>query len=197
MNDAASAAEAVKPERKYSRGRLVTLALSLAVIAYAADQLTKCWVETNMYEGEVIPVIPPILNWYFIRNPGAAFSIGTEFTWVFSLLMAFVFVLVLFLLRKLGSLWWAVALGGLLGGVAGNLTDRLFRPPSFLNGHVVDFISVPNFAIFNIADSFIVCSMIGVCLLMFVGRKIDGTKDSEHDDAASASVEGSGEAGRD
>lgn len=179
MNDAASAPAAEKPVRRFTRGRLVGLALSIAIIAYAADQLTKMWVENNMYEGQVIPVVPPLLNWYFIRNPGAAFSIGTEYTWVFALLMAFVFVLVLFLLRKLGSLWWAVALGGLLGGVAGNLTDRLFRPPAFLHGHVVDFISVPNFAIFNIADSFIVCSMIGICLLMFVGRKIDGTKEAD------------------
>lgn len=177
MNDDPVVTAPEEPAKKHSRGRLVAMALSLAIIAYAADQLTKWWVENNMYEGQVISVIPPVLNWYFIRNPGAAFSIGTEFTWVFSLLMAAVFIFVLFLLRKLGSLWWAVALGGLLGGVAGNLTDRLFRPPAFFHGHVVDFISVPNFAIFNIADSFIVCSMIGICLLMFVGRRVDGTKD--------------------
>ena len=69
-----------------------------------------------------------------------------------------------------------MALGGLLGGAAGNLTDRLFREPSFGMGHVVDFIALPNFAIFNIADSLVVCSMIGICLLIFRGVGVDGRK---------------------
>ena len=72
----------------------------------------------------------------------------------------------------------AAALGGLAGGVLGNLTDRLFRPPAFGRGHVVDMISVPHFAIFNVADSFIVCSVIGVALLVMTGRRLDGTREA-------------------
>ena len=64
------------------------------------------------------------------------------------------------------------------GGVLGNLTDRLFRPPAFGRGHVVDMISVPHFAIFNVADSFIVCSVIGVALLVMTGRRLDGTREA-------------------
>ncbi|GAA3683572.1 signal peptidase II [Arthrobacter ginkgonis] len=162
----------VRPARR----RLAALALAIAVVGYGLDQLTKWIVETRMYEGQSIDVLPPLLRWHFIRNPGAAFSIGTDVTWIFTLVMAAVVAYILVLLRKVTSLVWAVALGALLAGAAGNLTDRLFREPSFGMGHVVDFIALPNFAIFNIADSLIVCSMIGICLLMFRGIALDGTR---------------------
>ena len=69
-------------------------------------------------------------------------------------------------------------LGGLAGGVLGNLTDRLFRPPSFGQGHVVDMISVPRFAVFNVADSFIVCSILAIAFLVMTGRRLDGTREA-------------------
>lgn len=165
------------PERPRA-GRLAWLALAVAAVAYAADQLTKLWVERTMALGESIPVIPGVLRWHYILNPGAAFSIGEGHTWVFTLIQAGAAVVALVLIARVRSLPWALALGGLAGGVLGNLTDRLFRPPSFGQGHVVDMISVPNFAIFNVADSFIVCSMVAVCLLLFTGRRLDGTRDA-------------------
>lgn len=157
------------------RGWIAVLVLAAG---YVLDQLTKRWVETTMTEGQVIEVLPPLLRWHFIRNPGAAFSIGEEHTWVFTIIQASVAVFVVVLLFRVRSTVWALALGGLLGGVLGNLTDRLLRPPGFGVGHVVDFIALPNFAIFNIADSLIVCSMIGIVLLMFTGRRIDGTRET-------------------
>ena len=164
------------PSARPAGRRLAALALAIAAVGYGLDQITKWIVETRMYEGQSIDVLPPLLRWHFIRNPGAAFSIGTEVTWIFTLVMAAVVAYILVLLRKVTSLAWAVALGALLAGAAGNLTDRLFREPSFGMGHVVDFIALPNFAIFNIADSLIVCSMIGICLLMFRGIGLDGTR---------------------
>jgi signal peptidase II len=154
------------------------IALLVVAVGYVLDQLTKRWVETTMIEGQVIDVLPPLLRWHFIRNPGAAFSIGEEHTWVFTIIQAAVAVFVVVLLFRVRSTVWALALGGLLGGVLGNLTDRLLRPPGFGVGHVVDFIALPNFAIFNIADSLIVCSMIGIVLLMFTGRRLDGTRET-------------------
>ncbi|HEY4615862.1 MAG TPA: signal peptidase II [Citricoccus sp.] len=155
------------------------MAVVVLAVGYVADQLTKRWVETTMAEGQVIDVLPPLLRWHFIRNPGAAFSIGEEHTWVFTLIQAGVAVFVAVLLVRVRSTAWALALGGLLGGVLGNLTDRLLRPPAFGVGHVVDFIALPNFAIFNIADSLIVCSMVGIVLLMFTGRRLDGTREPQ------------------
>lgn len=174
--------------RTPSRRTALIVAAALAVFAWAADQLTKIWVESTMTLGEQTEVLPPVLYWRYHLNPGAAFSMGTDYTWVFTLIMIGVLGYVAFKSRELGGSWlWTLGLGGLAGGVAGNLTDRIFRAPSlteegfnsFGQGHVVDFIAVPNFAIFNIADSFIVCSIIAICTMMIFGLNLDGTR--EHD----------------
>ncbi|MCH8564790.1 signal peptidase II [Nesterenkonia sp. LB17] len=172
--------------RTPSRRTALIVAAALAVFAWAADQLTKVWVETTMTLGERTEVLPPVLYWRYHLNPGAAFSMGTDYTWVFTLIMIAVLGYVVFKSRDLGGSWlWTLGLGGLAGGVAGNLTDRIFRDPSlngegistFGQGHVVDFIAVPNFAIFNIADSFIVCSIIAICTMMVFGLNLDGTRE--------------------
>ncbi|WP_426303004.1 signal peptidase II [Arthrobacter sp. R-11] len=162
--------------RRTPRPGLLWLFAGFAAFAYAFDQLTKLWVTSTMVEGERIPVLPPLLHWYYIRNSGAAFSIGENVTWVFTLVMAGVSVAIFFQLRKLGSVWWALSLGLLLGGALGNLTDRLFREPSFAMGHVVDFIQLPNFAIFNVADSAVVSAVVVICLLTLRGIGLDGSK---------------------
>jgi signal peptidase II len=148
-------------------------------VAYVLDQLTKWWVVSTMTEGQVTPVLPPVLNWRFIRNPGAAFSIGTDYTWVFTIIMVVVAAAIVLQVRKVASWGWSVALGLVLGGALGNLTDRLFREPSFGQGHVVDFIALPNFAIFNIADSAVVSGVVLICLLTFRGIGMDGLRGSD------------------
>jgi signal peptidase II len=173
---AADAAHPAPSSPRPGKRLLLSLFAGFAVFAYAFDQLTKIWVTTTMVEGERIPVLPPLLHWYFIRNSGAAFSIGENVTWVFSIIMAGVSIAILFQVRKLGSAWWALALGLLLGGALGNLTDRLFREPSFAMGHVVDFIQLPNFAIFNIADSAVVSAVSIICILTLRGISLDGSR---------------------
>ncbi|MEE1620279.1 signal peptidase II [Zafaria sp. Z1313] len=190
---AATAADGTGPARS-RRYALILLAVALG--ALALDQFTKWLVQSTMELGESIPVIPPVLSWHYILNPGAAFSIGTDVTWVFTLVQATVVVYILaFPLRKVSSVVWAAALGGVLGGAAGNLMDRLFREPSFGMGHVVDFIAVPNFAIFNIADSFVVCSMIVVCVLIFRGIGLDGRKADAAEAGDGTGAPGSGTGG--
>lgn len=174
-DDLTDASRPELPVRKW-RPAMLWLFSGLAVFAYAFDQLTKLWVTSTMTEGERIPVLPPLLHWYYIRNSGAAFSIGENVTWIFTIVMAGVSVAILLQLRRLGSAWWALSLGLLLGGALGNLTDRLFREPSFAMGHVVDFIQVPNFAIFNIADSAVVSGVVIICLLTLRGVGMDGTR---------------------
>lgn len=163
---------AAKPYRR----SVWLLWLGVAAFAYACDQFTKWWVSSTMDLGEKIPVIPGVLQWYHILNSGAAFSIGENFTWVFSIVMAVVSVAIIILVRRVRSFWWAIGLGLVLGGALGNLTDRLFRPPSFGMGHVVDFISFPHFAIFNMADMAVVGGVITICLLTLLGIGMDGKK---------------------
>jgi signal peptidase II len=166
----------------------VTVAMVLALSAWLLDQGTKLWVERSMEIGQQIDAIPPVLYWRYHLNPGAAFSMGTDHTWVFTIIQTVVLGVGLFYLSRLGGSWlWTLAVGGLIGGVAGNLTDRLFRAPSlvegsfeqFGQGHVVDMIAVPHFAVFNVADSFIVCSIIGLCAMMLFGLNMDGTRDGK------------------
>lgn len=170
------------------------IALIPMVIAYIADLWTKEAVLANMTEGQRIPVIEPILSWHFIRNPGAAFSIGTEHTWIFTIIQAAGLLIVLYLIVfRARTLPWLITLGCLGGGIAGNLTDRLFREPAFGIGHVIDFIAFPNFAIFNIADSFIVVSIIVIVILVMMGKTLDGqpeTDDTTQDPSNDSPVSG-------
>ena len=121
-----------------------------------------------------------------LRNSGAAFSIGTSVTVVFTLIALGVIVAILRTARRLRSIPWAVTLGLLLGGAAGNLGDRLLRSPGFLRGHVVDWIQLPHWPVFNVADSCIVCGGILAVLLAARGISIDGTRH-----AAASPAEGS------
>ena len=156
-------------------------ALALAVLVFVIDQGSKYLVVTQMRLGERITVVDGLLWWYSIRNSGAAFSMGENVTWIFTLIMVVAATVVMYLLRRARALSWALALGGLLGGICGNLFDRLFREPGFGSGHVVDFISVPNFAIFNIADSAICVCMALIVFLNFRGLNLNGTRAQNSD----------------
>lgn len=171
-----------------TRRKLLWFWLAVAAFAYLCDQLSKWWVSSSLELGERVPVIPGLLQWYHILNPGAAFSIGEDFTWVFTIVMVVVSGLIIFMGRKLGSAWWALGLGLVLGGALGNLTDRLLRPPSFGMGHVVDFISFPNFAIFNVADMAVVGGVATICLLTLLGISVDGRKTPSANTAAASAA---------
>ena len=162
------------------RGRTTSLVLlaAVAVCVYGLDQLVKGIVERTMTEGQVIEVLGPVLQWYFVRNPGAAFSIASGQTWIFTIFAIAVIVAIVIVSRRIGSIAWATVFGLVLGGVLGNLTDRLLRPPSFGQGHVVDYISTPWLmpAIYNIADIGIVFGMITFVWLTIRDVKLDGSR---------------------
>lgn len=159
----------------------------LAVTVLAADQFTKHLAIQGLPSEEPVPIIGEFLIFYLVRNPGAAFSLGEEVTWIFTLALAAVAVVIVWLAAtRVRSRLWAVALGLLLGGVLGNLTDRLLRAPGFPVGHVVDFINTPWMmpAIYNVADIFIVTMMIGVSLLVLIGIGFDGSRERRAEPAA-------------
>lgn len=153
------------------------LLLGVAIVVYVADQLTKNWVVNTLPEGTPVPVLGEFLQWYFVRNPGAAFSMASGATWIFTILAVVVVVVIVWQIRRLGSRSWALFFALLLGGVLGNLTDRLTREPGFPVGHVIDFISTPWMipAIYNIADMAIVVGMGLFILISLLGLPMDGS----------------------
>lgn len=157
----------------------------------AADQFSKQLAIQSLDPGRTVPVLGDALQWHLVYNPGAAFSLGEGVTWVFTLAMALVASAIVWLaITRIRSRLWAVVLGLLLGGVLGNLVDRMFRDPGFAVGHVVDFILTPWMwfwttpAIYNVADVFIVSMMISVALLTLVGIRFDGSREKDHAAAA-------------
>ncbi|WP_171171714.1 signal peptidase II [Streptomyces sp. I05A-00742] len=156
------------------RRRLAVL-FSIAAFAYLLDLSSKMLVVAKLEHHDPIEVIGTWLQLDVIRNRGAAFSLGETMTIVFTCIASAVIVVIARIARKLYSLPWAIALGLLLGGAFGNLTDRLFRTPGGLEGGVVDWIAPAHFAVFNLADSAIVCGGFLIVILSFRGLDPDGT----------------------
>lgn len=162
------------------------------MLVYVADQLSKVWVVANLTPGEVHPRLGELLQFVFVRNSGAAFSLASGSTWIFSIAAAVVTVFIIAYAPRIRSMGWAALFGMLLGGTLGNLTDRLLREPSFGLGHVIDFIQIYGFpAIFNVADIFIVSSMGLFIILTLRGVGIDGTRQTgkrRHDETDAVST---------
>ena len=177
-------------ERAAKVGTTALLVLAgAAILVYGLDQFAKYLVVTNLTEGDVVPVLGNALQWQFVRNPGAAFSLASGMTWIFTILAAGVITFIAWFARRIRSIAWALVFGLLLGGVLGNLTDRLLREPGFGVGHVIDFISTPWLipAIYNVADMAIVSSMVLFMILTIRGVGLDGTRQvREPKDAAGA-----------
>ena len=159
------------PHRRKARNLFVAVALA----AYAVDVGSKFWAVERLAGGD-IEVFGDWFRLHLTRNAGAAFSTGTEFTIVFSLVAITAFCVVLWLSRRVGDRIWAVAFGLLIAGIAGNLTDRLLRDPGPLRGHVVDLFAIPHWPIFNVAD---ICIDVAAALILiqaFRGVRIDGSR---------------------
>ncbi|MBZ8178131.1 signal peptidase II [Corynebacterium poyangense] len=132
------------------------------VIALVAllDQLSKSVIVANLAPGQPLYLVGNWFRFLLVYNPGAAFSFGTGATWVFTCIQIAFLILAAIVIPRIKDSWSVLALALVAGGALGNLIDRLFREPTFFLGHVVDFISVGSFAIFNLADSAITCGVI-------------------------------------
>lgn len=134
----------------------------IALVVAIFDQATKALAVATLEDKPAISAIPHILNFRFARNSGAAFSMGESFTLVFTLISTLVVLAIILFGGRLQGVN-STLLSLVLGGVSGNLLDRFFRSPGFLRGHVVDWIELPHWPIFNVADSCVV-----VAALIFV-----------------------------
>jgi signal peptidase II len=136
-----------------------SLSKRLYLIAWSIwlfDLATKSWALANLDSRTPIKLIGSVLQLTLVKNPGAAFSFAEGATVVFSIFACFVVAAIAYYSFKITSKGWSVVLGLALGGILGNLSDRIFREPGFLTGHVIDWIELPNWPVFNIADSAIV-----------------------------------------
>ena len=126
------------------------------------DQWVKLWLLATAEPGVAKPLIGDLVRLNLTFNDSAAFSLGFGLTWLFTLISSLAAAALIWYSRKIESVSWAIMAGVLLGGVCGNLIDRLTKEPGFPNGHVIDYLQIPfNFPIFNIADMAIVtiCSL--------------------------------------
>jgi len=178
------------PTRRRRRRVVVLLAVAAAVLI--TDVITKSVVVATLSPPRApIRLLGGLLTLRVTRNPGAAFSIGgPSVTAVFALIAVGVIVFILRTSRRIQSLAWAVTLGLLLGGATGNLIDRLARAPGPFRGYVVDWIQLPHWPVFNVADSCIVCGGILAVLLAVRGVRIDGTAANLPRGAGSGNQEG-------
>jgi signal peptidase II len=185
--DGVEVAEADEPPVQ-ARGLALALLATAVVVAVGLDLLTKQLALTHLSDGSTARILGGAIYFDLTRNSGAAFSFGSDYTFIFPIIATVVLVGIVVLARRLRSVPWAIALGLIFGGAMGNLLDRMFRAPGPLHGHVVDFISAfapagRYFPIFNVADSALFCGVVLAIILEFTGHRRDGTR-VRHSDRA-------------
>ncbi|TNM45145.1 signal peptidase II [Nocardioides albidus] len=149
---------------------------SVTVLMVAVDQVAKVLAVRHLTGEPDREVVGELLQLHLTYNPGAAFSLGTRFTVAITCLAWVATLVVLWASRRVASKVWAVGLGLLLAGIDGNLVDRMTREPGVFRGHVVDFLMLPNWPVFNVAD---VCINVGVGLILLQvlrGVGLDGRR---------------------
>jgi signal peptidase II len=179
MSEPASESEAQGTEATAPPPRRGLLLILVAAVVLTADVLTKIAVVAALEGERPVRLLGGAVYLQLVRNPGAAFSMATGMTWVLSLIAIAVVIAIGWILPKLRSVGWAIGLSLVLAGALGNLSDRFFRAPGPLHGHVVDFVSLfaPNgdiWPVFNVADSAIVIGGALIVLMALLGREYDG-----------------------
>lgn len=147
-----------------------------ALVVVIFDQLSKAFAVDNLENSESVKVIGSFVKLSFARNSGAAFSFGTGATFVFTALAFLACLGIIWFSTRISSTAWALVFGAIFGGAFGNLLDRIFRTPQGFQGHVVDFIELPNYPIFNLADSAIFCAAVTGIVLTMRGISITETQ---------------------
>ncbi len=166
--DAADPPAVAAPPRRRLR-----LLLGVAAVVLVVDIVTKILAVELLTPGQPVSIIGDTVTWTLVRNSGAAFSMATGYTWVLTLVAIGVVIGIIWMGRRLVSPWWALGLGMILGGAMGNLVDRFFRSPGPLRGHVVDFLSVGWWPVFNVADPSVVGGAILLVALSLFGFDFD------------------------
>lgn len=151
-------------------------ASAIALATVLLDQLTKQWALSALTSGQRVSVLGDFFGFQLFFNSGAAFSLGTDSTIIFTIIAAIVVIAIPFIIKRIPSLPWAICLGLIWGGAAGNLIDRLVRAPGAFRGHVVDFMAYSDWFIGNVADAALV-----IGLILLIGFSFRSVPEPEED----------------
>lgn len=146
------------------------IGLVIAVLIAAADQGLKYYIATNYKVGEVHDVMPGLFSFTYVKNNGAAWNVLSGQMWLFYVisLIAIGVVLYFYFNKKYSHWMFKTGLIFTLGGIIGNLIDRLHLK------YVIDMIQLDfvQFNIFNLADSAITVGVVLIfCYLLFIERE--------------------------
>ena len=176
-------AEGTSPPSPKGR-RALGVALAVAVLAVALDQGSKALAVAQLTSGERVPLVGDLFGLSLVYNPGAAFSLGSGSTWIFTLVGLLAAIAVVVFAVRLRGARWGAALGLVLGGAVGNLVDRLLNPPSFGQGQVTDFLAYGDLFVGNVADVFVVAGVGLICLNLLPPGPDRASNDARFEDAA-------------
>jgi len=186
----ASQSTSVGPEgsgarRRLRRGTVLAVVAAIAVVLVVVDQVTKNWAEASLPLLEPQPFLGEFLQLTLLYNTGAAWGMGSEITPVVTCLqIAIVIGVIVFAVRSVRSPGYTAALGLVMGGALGNIHDRLLRDPSPFHGAVVDFLELPNWPVFNVADMAVVGGAILIVVLGLFGVAPDPATDEQETEPA-------------
>lgn len=154
--------------RRRLRTRVAVFAC-VAIVALIADQLTKAWAQSTLADGRTVQVIPGVLSFTLVHNPGASLGMGSNMTWLISLLAIVACVVLALLAVRTVSMKWTVVLSLAFAGALGNLIDRVAYADGFLNGKVVDFLNY-GWSVGNVADIFLMIAGVAAVLFLLLGE---------------------------
>jgi len=133
---------------------------AIAWAIWLIDLATKSWALSEIDPRNPVKLLGNFLKLTLLKNSGAAFSLAQSATLIFTLFALLVVGAIGYFAPKITSKGWSIVLGLALGGILGNLTDRIFRAPGFFTGHVIDWIELPHWPVFNLADTAIVVAAV-------------------------------------
>jgi signal peptidase II len=174
-------------DRGSAHRRAIVALVLVTSFVLVVDQISKAWAVAVMAPrmasgGGRVPLLGDFLTLTYYENPGASFGFASGFTWILTGIAVIVVLVIIRVSARLSSLPWAIAFGALLGGALGNLMDRLFRPPSFGMGHVIDFLAFGSWFVNNIADIAISVAAVMMLVLAFRGVDVEGERRRDADD---------------
>ncbi len=145
-----------------------------ALIWIVVDQWSKWWAESSLDDAVYVPLWADVFGFRLVYNPGAAFGIGGDFTWILTIIAVGAVIGLIWFSLSTRHWLWVIGLGAMTGGAISHLGDRLFREPGFAVGHIVDFLDYAGFFVGNVADIALVGGAIVLVLATLIGAPREG-----------------------